>query len=160
LESYTEHFKLGPRLRVGTFVTRVTRDEDRQKWVIHIAGRGSEDFDKVVLATGSNRQPHFPAIKGLESFSGVKIHSQAYKKYVPLMSGSYILYDTLMNLSRPEVFKGKNVLVVGFGNTGADTAVSLAGVANKIYLSHRDGVLIVSCLQNFHTESSALTCIC
>ncbi|KAJ9145101.1 FAD/NAD(P)-binding domain-containing protein [Pleurostoma richardsiae] len=123
LESYTEHFKLGPRLRLGTLVTRVTRDEDRQKWVIHIAGRGSEDFDKVVLATGSNRQPHFPAIKGLESFSGVKIHSQAYKK--------------------PEVFKGKNVLVVGFGNTGADTAVSLAGVANKIYLSHRDGVLIL-----------------
>lgn len=44
----------------------------------------------------------------------------------------------------PEAFKGKNVLVVGLGNTGADAAVSLIGHANKIYSSHRHGTVIVS----------------
>ncbi len=46
---------------------------------------------------------------------------------------------------RPENFKGK-VLVVGLGNTGADTAVALVGHANKIYLSHRHGTTIVRTL--------------
>ncbi len=50
----------------------------------------------------------------------------------------------LTSSNRPEEFKEKRVLVVGLGNTAADTAASLAGVASKIYLSHTSGTFVVS----------------
>lgn len=36
------------------------------------------------------------------------------------------------------------MLVVGFGNTAADVACELAGKAEKVYLSHRHGSIVVS----------------
>lgn len=44
----------------------------------------------------------------------------------------------------PSAFLGKRVVVVGMSNTGCDIALELAGVAEKVYLSHRSGVRIVS----------------
>lgn len=44
---------------------------------------------------------------------------------------------------RPKDFEGCKVLVVGLGNTGADTASTLVGHAEKIYASHRAGALVV-----------------
>ncbi|KAK1764305.1 monooxygenase aurF [Phialemonium atrogriseum] len=123
LESYADHFGLRPKIRLNTDVTRVTRDDAREKWVVDIDGSASELFDKVVIATGVNQKPHIPVFKGFELFTGDKVHSRAYK--------------------RPKVFKGKNVLVIGLGNSGADTAVSLVGHAKNIYLSHREGAYIL-----------------
>lgn len=48
------------------------------------------------------------------------------------------------HLNSPELFKDKRVLVVGLGNTGADTATGLVGHASEIYLSYRHGSYIVS----------------
>lgn len=45
---------------------------------------------------------------------------------------------------RPELFKGKRVVVVGLGNTGADTAAALCGHAEKVYASHKHGAIVVS----------------
>lgn len=44
---------------------------------------------------------------------------------------------------RPELFKGKKVVVVGMGNTGADTAAALCGHADKVWVSHNHGALVV-----------------
>lgn len=49
---------------------------------------------------------------------------------------------------RPELYKGKKVLVVGLGNTGADTAAALRGHANKISVSRRHGAYVVSASSN------------
>lgn len=38
---------------------------------------------------------------------------------------------------------GKRVLVVGFGNTAADIAGVLAETAEKVYISHRSGAIVV-----------------
>jgi cation diffusion facilitator CzcD-associated flavoprotein CzcO len=46
---------------------------------------------------------------------------------------------------RPELFKGKRVVVVGVSNTGADTAAALYGHAEKVWLSRSHGVIVVSC---------------
>lgn len=48
------------------------------------------------------------------------------------------------NKKRPGDWAGKRVLVVGFGNTAADIACELAGTADKVYLSHRNGSIVVS----------------
>lgn len=70
--------------------------------------------------------PNVPDIDGLEKFKGTALHSRAFK--------------------RPEDFVGKRVMVVGFGNTAADTAVALANVAQKVFIAHRNGARIVSVL--------------
>ncbi|KAJ0331952.1 hypothetical protein COL922a_011682 [Colletotrichum nupharicola] len=72
---------------------------------------------------GMNQTPNYPEIKGIQSFPGRQVHSKSFK--------------------RPEEFKGKRVLVVGFGNSGADTAVSLIGHAKKTYISHREGAYVI-----------------
>ncbi|KAJ0270213.1 hypothetical protein CBS470a_013571 [Colletotrichum nupharicola] len=95
----------------------------QKKWVIEIDGSPTEIFDRVIIATGMNQTPNYPEIKGIQSFPGRQVHSKSFK--------------------RPEEFKGKRVLVVGFGNSGADTAVSLIGHAKKIYISHREGAYVI-----------------
>lgn len=52
-------------------------------------------------------------------------------------------YCTLLTVSSPNEFKGKNVVVVGLSNTGADATVELSKVAAKVYISHRGGARIV-----------------
>ncbi|KAF4912184.1 Monooxygenase aurF [Colletotrichum viniferum] len=123
LESYADHFKLCPFIRLNTQVGRVRHDETTKKWVIEIDGSPTEIFDRVIIATGMNQTPNYPEIKGIQSFPGRQGHSKSFK--------------------RPEEFKGKRVLVVGFGNSGADTAVSLIGPAKNIYISHREGAYVI-----------------
>lgn len=82
-------------------------------------------FDKVVIAIGGlTGLPKLPNVEGLNLFKGQSLHSQAFKE--------------------PESFSGKRVMVVGFGNTAADTATALARVAEKVYIAHRNGARIVS----------------
>lgn len=44
---------------------------------------------------------------------------------------------------RPIKFQDKRVMVVGIGNTAADTATALCGIASQVYLSHQHGALVV-----------------
>jgi cation diffusion facilitator CzcD-associated flavoprotein CzcO len=50
----------------------------------------------------------------------------------------------LIQIYSPNEFAGKRVLVVGRNNSARDTAVSLLGIAAKIYISHCKGTIIVS----------------
>lgn len=55
---------------------------------------------------------------------------------------------------KPWEFAGKRVMVVGFGNTAADTATALANVAKTVYIAHRNGARIVSLLSLDSTSST------
>ncbi|KAH7157356.1 flavin monooxygenase-like protein [Dactylonectria estremocensis] len=123
LESYVEHFGLTERLRLGTTINTVKRDDKEDRWMVDVEDTGPEYFDKIVIATGINSRPHLPTLQGIEQFQGEILHSRAFK--------------------RPKLFKGKKVVVVGMGNTGADTAAALCGVADKVYISHNHGALIM-----------------
>ncbi|MCC6281967.1 MAG: NAD(P)/FAD-dependent oxidoreductase [Saprospiraceae bacterium] len=59
----------------------------------------------VVVATGYNRVPMVPEWPGLERFELPMIHSKDYRN--------------------PDPFKGKKVLLIGMGNTGAELALDL-----------------------------------
>ncbi|KAM0271311.1 hypothetical protein ACHAPA_002918 [Fusarium lateritium] len=104
-------------------VNSVRRDNERGRWVVDLQDSGSEYFDKVIMATGINSRPHIPQLEGLDQFDGEVLHSRVFK--------------------RPELFKGKRVLVVGLSNTGADTASTLCGQAVKIWISHDHGAFII-----------------
>jgi putative flavoprotein involved in K+ transport len=86
-------------LRTGVRVTRIDRDGDG--WRLETNGEPIA-ARTVVVATGYNGSPFVPAWPGLEGFTGELIHSTEYRN--------------------PEPFRGRDVLVVGAGNSGAEIA--------------------------------------
>ena len=100
LESYAARFGIGARLR-----TRVHRIErDGAAWALSTS-EGILRADSVVVCTGYNNVPVIPDWPGRDRFEGEAMHSSAYR------SG--------------ERFKGRRVLVVGAGNSGAEIALDL-----------------------------------
>src|SRR6201997_5284452 len=72
----------------------------------------------IILATGNYRTPTIPPWPGLEHFTGELVHSSDFRNAWP--------------------YKGRDVLVVGAGNSAADTAVQLATHgARRIWLAVR-----------------------
>lgn len=100
LERYAETFDLRPR-----FDSRVTRiAPDAEGWRVETT-RGSQQAQRVILATGYNNVPVRADPPGIATFPGPVLHSSEYD------SGSR--------------FKGMRVLVVGFGNSGCEIAIDL-----------------------------------
>lgn len=83
LDAYAEHFNLASHARLNVSINHVTRDVEREKWVLHFDGaEADQEFDKVVFATGIHHVPNIPKIEGIEEFKGVCIHSRAFKRHV------------------------------------------------------------------------------
>jgi len=115
LERYTAHH--GIAVRTGVEVTRVTRADDGT-WVLETAAGEAFTGPTVVVATGYNHTPVPPAWPGVETFDGELVHASAYRNPAP--------------------YRGKDVLVVGAGNTGSEIAVDLAeGGAARVRLAIR-----------------------
>jgi putative flavoprotein involved in K+ transport len=113
LADYAVHHGIEPRF--GTTVHRLERDGDA--WVAQ-TDEGRLRARQVVLASGFNNDPVLPAWPGADSFPGELLHSSAY--------------------ANPAPFRGRDVLVVGSGNTGAEIAADLAeGGAASVRLAVR-----------------------
>ena len=115
LERYARHHDLD--VRTGVEVERLDRDGDGEGWLLETAG-GTLHARYVVVATGYNHTPVLPDWPGGESFTGELIHGQDYRNAEP--------------------YAGRDVLVVGSGNTGAEIAVDLVeGGAASVQISIR-----------------------
>ncbi|MFE1925513.1 flavin-containing monooxygenase [Streptomyces asoensis] len=103
LEKYAEVHEL--EIVTGVEVSRVERTADGTGWVLHATGGRELVGSAVVVATGYNHTPHLPRWPGLDTFTGDLAHACGYR------SG--------------KEYAGRDVLVVGVGNTGAEIAVDL-----------------------------------
>ncbi|MEU8576151.1 flavin-containing monooxygenase [Streptomyces asoensis] len=103
LEKYAEVHEL--EIVTGVEVSRVERTADGTGWVLHATGGRELTGSAVVVATGYNHTPHLPRWPGLDTFTGDLAHACGYR------SG--------------KEYAGRDVLVVGVGNTGAEIAVDL-----------------------------------
>jgi putative flavoprotein involved in K+ transport len=123
LESYAEFHRLD--VVTGVEVTRVERAEDgRGGWLLRGTGGRAIPARAVVVATGHNHTPWLPDWPGLDSYGGELRHARDYRNAEP--------------------YSGKDVLVVGAGNTGAEIAVDLArGGAARVRLAVRTAPHIV-----------------
>jgi dimethylaniline monooxygenase (N-oxide forming) len=83
-----------------------------------------EKFDKVIIANGYFTAPKIPKFEGIEKFEGRALHA--------------------INFHHPEQYSGENVLLVGLHATTQDVVKMLVGHAKEVYLSHRNGILLVS----------------
>jgi putative flavoprotein involved in K+ transport len=100
LEQYAAHHRLNVHL--GTEIARIDRDGDR--WVLR-SPQGDIEATYVVVANGHNHTADLPAWPGAETFTGELLHASHYRNATP--------------------YVGKDVLVVGSGNTGAEIALDL-----------------------------------
>ncbi|MEV7504268.1 NAD(P)/FAD-dependent oxidoreductase [Streptomyces sp. NPDC093018] len=116
LEKYAEHHEL--EIVTGVEVHRVERAEDGTGWLLHASGGRELTGSAVVVATGYNHTPRIPDWPGRESYDGELLHAGAYRNAEP--------------------YAGRDVLVVGVGNTGAEIAVDLVeGGAARVRLAVR-----------------------
>ncbi|MGW3629254.1 flavin-containing monooxygenase [Streptomyces sp. NPDC005122] len=114
LEKYAEHHQL--EIVTGVEVSRIERAGD--SWLLHATGGRELTGSAVVVATGHNHTPRVPDWPGRDAYSGELLHAGDYRDAAP--------------------YAGRDVLVVGVGNTGAEIAVDLVeGGAGRVRLAVR-----------------------
>ncbi|WP_406000150.1 flavin-containing monooxygenase [Streptomyces sp. NBC_00829] len=114
LEKYTEFHEL--EIVTGVEVSRIERSGP--DWLLHATGGRQLTGRAVVVATGFNHTPRLPDWPGRETYAGELLHAGEYRNAAP--------------------YAGKDVLVVGVGNTGAEIAVDLVeGGAARVRLAVR-----------------------
>jgi thioredoxin reductase len=103
-------------------------DETAQRWSVALRradGTTREMHPRhVVLATGVSGIPSLPDIPSLRNFAGAILHSSQYDD--------------------GEAWKGKNVLVIGSGNSGHDIAQDLHSAGANATLVQRSSTMIVN----------------
>jgi putative flavoprotein involved in K+ transport len=113
LERYVEDRRL--EVRLGVRAERIDRTGDGYRVE---TSAGDHVADAVVVATGYDRVPKLPRWPGLEGFEGELVHGSEYRNSAP--------------------YRGRDVLVVGSGNTATEVAVQLAdGGARRVRVAVR-----------------------
>ncbi|MBB5939632.1 flavin-containing monooxygenase [Streptomyces zagrosensis] len=115
LEQYVERHQL--ECVTGVAVSRIERapadGPAAGNWVLHATGGRELTAPAVVVATGYHHAPHLPEWPGLTEYAGEVLHAAEYRDAGP--------------------YRGKDVLVVGAGNSGAEIATDLAdGGAGRV----------------------------
>lgn len=115
-KSYAQHFGVLERIRFNSKVVAVVPQES-EGFMVELESGDTLFSKRIALAIGNNTIPKYPAWKDL--LTDVEYsHSQEYR-----------------NADR---FTGKNVLVVGGGESGSDVALETSQVANKSWVSLRN----------------------
>ena len=103
-------------------------DENAKRWSVVLRGADGRQREMrprhVVMATGVSGIPSVPDIPSLRNFRGEVLHSSQYDD--------------------GETWAGKNVLVVGSGNSGHDIAQDLHSAGAKVTLVQRSSTMIVN----------------
>ncbi|XP_052198693.1 indole-3-pyruvate monooxygenase YUCCA2-like [Diospyros lotus] len=125
LEDYAQHFSLNPVF--NKTVVSAEFDEVCGFWRVRSLGMKMEETEFVcqwlIVATGENAEEVVPKIEGMNEFSGKIVHTSLYK------SG--------------KSFQGKNVLVVGCGNSGMEVCLDLCNYNAQPSLVVRDSVHVL-----------------
>ena len=128
---YADKFDLAKHIKFELEVVGISHDDASKMWEVSFRSSSDKDgqthsltFERLVLATGSFSKASIPEVKGIETFQGETLHSQAFKD--------------------PAKYVGKNVLLVGLGNTSADSISGLIEVgAKRLMVSHRQKIMIL-----------------
>jgi dimethylaniline monooxygenase (N-oxide forming) len=120
LGAYATEFGLRSLIRFGNTVERVEPGADG-RWTITLADGSRRSYRAVVVAVGVFWCPRLPTYPG--RFGGTVSHSHDFRI--------------------PDPFTGRRVLVVGAGQSAAEIAVEVSGVARRTLLSMRGGVHVI-----------------
>ena len=120
--AYVDHFGLRPLITFDTSVERATPKPGRG-WGVQLSTGEVRDYDYLIVATGHHNTPRWPEPPFSGHFDGVEMHSHDYRDMSQLT--------------------GKNVVVLGMGNSAMDIAVESSYVARHTYLASRRGAYVI-----------------
>jgi cation diffusion facilitator CzcD-associated flavoprotein CzcO len=120
LDAYADAFGLRELISFGVTVERLEPDADGS-WRVVLDDGSVRGFQAVVVAIGLFWSPKLPDDPG--SFAGEVSHSHDYRT--------------------PDAFAGRRVLVVGAGQSAAEIAVEVAGVAARTFIAVRAGAHVI-----------------
>jgi dimethylaniline monooxygenase (N-oxide forming) len=123
-DTYVDHFGFRDHIIFNTRVETVSRGAGGVYTVKTDDGEVRE-YDVVLVANGHHWDARWPepAFPGADSFNGRQLHAHEYVE--------------------PSIFEGKNVVVLGMGNSAMDIAVESSYVADSTFLAARRGAWIV-----------------
>jgi dimethylaniline monooxygenase (N-oxide forming) len=123
-DSYVDHFGVREAIEFDTGVEHAERRPDGV-WEVTTDRGDTRLFDALLVANGHHWNPRWPdpPFPGADTFEGVQMHSH-----------HYVDADDM---------RGKNVVVLGMGNSAMDIAVEASSVANRVFLAARRGAHII-----------------
>jgi cation diffusion facilitator CzcD-associated flavoprotein CzcO len=126
---YVDHFGFRDRITFSAEVTHARR-LPVGGWEVEIRHSGAErpevrHYDALLVANGHHWDPRWPEppIPGSDTFAGVQIHAHSYRDN--------------------DVLAGKDVVILGMGNSAMDIAVESSYVAGHTYLAARRGAWVI-----------------
>ncbi|MBR7619951.1 NAD(P)-binding domain-containing protein [Phenylobacterium sp. 20VBR1] len=124
-KDYVDHFGLRDTITFNTGVTKARRTADGL-WDVTLSSGETRTYDVLFVCNGHHWSPRIPDYPG--TFDGPAFHSHAYSDP----------FD-------PVDMRGKNVVVVGMGNSAMDIASELAQrpIAKNLWVSARRGVWVL-----------------
>lgn len=125
-KGYVAHFGMRDTITFNTKVTRAHRRDDGL-WQVHLSNDRQYLYDGLIVCNGHHWNPRRPAPYPGQ-FNGQEIHAHEYNDP----------FD-------PIDMRGKNVVVVGGGNSAMDIASELSSrsIAKKLFISMRRGVWVL-----------------
>jgi len=112
---FARAFGLYEAIQFNTAIEHV--EQQGEAWRVTLAGGETRHYRALICATGVNWSPRLPRHPG--DFNGEIRHSVSYFS--------------------PDEFRGKRVLIIGAGNSGADIACDAAANADAAFISLRRG---------------------
>lgn len=110
LKDYAEHcvdkYGLRPRIRFSTTITAAEFDEDASVWTLRTGDGDTLTARYVIGATGVLTRPKLPDIPGVESFSGLTMHTSRW--------------------DHDRDLRGKRVAIIGTGASAVQVIPSIA----------------------------------
>lgn len=119
---YIDHFGFGDKIKLRVAVEKAELRGDGI-WEITLEDGSVLEYDALIVANGHHWDPRWPEPTFPGVFNGLEMHSHDY-------------------VDQRE-FVGKNVVVLGMGNSAMDIAVETSTVAENVYLAARSGVHVV-----------------
>lgn len=123
LNAYTDHFNLRTNITFNTAVENISKKADGL-WQVTLSTGEIKCYPQVIIATGHHWKPRFPTPPFPGKFEGETMHS-----------GEYRVPDSLL---------GKDVLIVGIGNSAVDIACEAArNYSGEVVISTRRSAYII-----------------
>jgi cation diffusion facilitator CzcD-associated flavoprotein CzcO len=117
LHHLVDEFDLAPYLRLGRNVTSLEWDERRGTWTAHCENGEQFRGRTVVFAPGPLSNAGLPAMRGIEDYRGIKIHSAKWDHSIDLT--------------------GKKVAVIGTGSSAVQIIPELVKDAGSVKVFQR-----------------------
>ncbi len=121
-DDFVDHFGLRERISFRTTVEEV-KPADGGGWDVSTDDGQTRRYGSVIVANGHHWNPRWPEPPFPGDFDGVEMHAHDYRS--------------------PEACEGRNVLVLGIGNSATDIAVETSRVSRMTYLAMRRGAYII-----------------